>query len=90
MGFLIVSLILVVAFMVSGSYAWRWIKTARAERGRDQARLRIIEGQLATLRAVLRIGQAEYLTRQRMQAEVYRCDVFANPTVHEEPEQWRS
>lgn len=88
MGFLVVSLALV-AIIVGGFFAWRWIEAGRVQRGRDRARLRVIEGHLAALRAMLRIGQAEYLTRRRMQTEMHRRDVFANPTIHEEPDEWR-
>lgn len=90
MSFLVVLAALALVLIVSGFFAWRWIKTDRAERSRDQARLKVVEGQLAALRAALRIGQAEYRTRQRMQAELHRRDVFANPTTHEEPDEWRT
>jgi hypothetical protein len=89
MGFLVFLLVLVAVLVASGFFAWRWIKAERAERSRNQVRLRVIEGQMALLRAMLRIGQAEYVTRQRMQSELHQRDVFANSTIHEEPEEWR-
>lgn len=88
MGFLVLLTVVVLVFIVGGLFAWQWITAERAERGREQARLKIIESQLAALRAVLRIGQAEHRTRQRMQAELHR-DVFANPTTYQEPDEWR-
>ena len=63
-------------------------RQGRINRLRDDVRLRVIEGQMAALRAALRIQVAEHVIRQRMQA-VYNDDVFANRTSHEEPDLWR-
>ena len=58
------------------------------ERLRQQARLTAIEAQLAALRTTLRLQGAEHAIRRRMQAEARR-DVFANPTIYQEPDEWR-
>ena len=65
--------------------SWR---RERVERLRDQARLKAIEAQMAGLRATLRISAAEQVARRRMR-ELHHRDLFANSTIHEEPEQWR-
>lgn len=54
-----------------------WIK--------DRARLKVIEGQMAALRAALRISAAEHAVRR----QVHSDSVFANSTLHEEPNEWR-
>jgi hypothetical protein len=77
MGFLV--LLLVLAAVVGGLLAWRWFSQERVEYLRDRARLQVIEGQLAALRAALRINAAEYMTRQRMHAEVRRPDFRCDP-----------
>jgi hypothetical protein len=59
-------------------------RQGRINRLRDDVRLRVIEGQMAALRAALRIQVAEHVIRQRM-----RDDVFRNSTLHEEPDLWR-
>jgi hypothetical protein len=84
MGFLIIGLVVVGAV---GTLRFRrsW-RRERVERLRDQARLKVIEGQMTMLRTALRISAAEHTTRRRMH-QVH--DVFANSTAHEEPEEWR-
>jgi hypothetical protein len=80
---------LLIAFAVAGSLVVvQWRYQDQLNRMRDRAKLRAVESQMRALRASLRITQAEHRTRQRMQAEAQ--DVFANPTTHEEPEEWRS
>lgn len=80
---------LLIAFGIAGALVVvQWRHQDQLNRMRDRAKLRAVESQMYALRASLRITQAEHRTRQRMQAESQ--DVFANPTTHEEPEQWRS
>jgi hypothetical protein len=43
---------------------------------------------MAGLRATLRIGMAEHVTRRRMH-NLHSHDPFANSTLHEDPETWR-
>ncbi len=87
MGFLVVMLLIGLAS--GGVFAWRWWQREKVQRTRDRARLRAIESQMAAMRTLLRIGAAEHVARLRMRTEVWRCDPFANPTLHEEPETWR-
>jgi hypothetical protein len=86
MGFLILGLVVV---GIAGAVVLRrsWHKE-HIERLRDQARLKVIEGQMTMLRTALRINAAERATRRRMHA-AYDSGVFANSTAHEEPEEWR-
>ena len=65
--------------------SWR---RERIERLRDRARIRVIEGQMTMLRAALRLNAAEQAARRRMHA-LHERDVFANSTIHEEPDEWR-
>ena len=79
-------LLLVLALLgIAGLSVRAGFRFEAAERVRDQARIRVIEGQLATLRAALRIGMAEQAARRHMFA--MGGDVFDNRTDHEE---WRS
>lgn len=57
--------------IVSGGLALCGLRRDRVERLRDQARLRVVEGQIATLRALLRIEAAEHVVRARV-AEAQR------------------
>lgn len=76
---------LLIGSVVAGGLVVRfWHQQGQVARIRDRARLKAIEGQMATMRTMLRIQLAEHVTRQRMQQ-----DVFANSTLHEEPDQWQ-
>jgi hypothetical protein len=76
---------LLIAFVVAGGLVIRyWHQQGQVARLRDRARLKVIEGQMATLRASLRIQIAEHAARRQMQQ-----NLFANSTIHEEPEQWQ-
>jgi hypothetical protein len=83
MTLLVVLLFLVV--IVGGLFIRTRFRQERVERFRDRARLRLIEGQLAMLRAALRLEAAEHLARRRFMA-LHARDVFENRTDHEE---WR-
>lgn len=85
MGFLVLALVTGAAIVGLVRRSWR---RRQAERLREQARIQVIESQMAGLRAALRISMAEHNTRKRMH-QVHDRDVFANSTLHEEPEQWR-
>ena len=88
MGF-VMALLLLLA-LAAGAYLVRsFLGQQRVQRTRDQARLRVIENQLAGLRAVQHIRAAEYVTRQRLRRLSQLPDPFANSTIHEEPEEWR-
>ena len=57
-----------------------WHRQDPAARIRDRARLTVVEGQLAVLRAALRITAAEHAARRRL-----RCgDLFADSPEREE------
>ena len=71
---------LIAATIAGGLVLKHWHRQNQLARIRDRARLRVIEGQLATLRAALRIQVAEHLARQRIR----RNDLFRNSTEHEE------
>ena len=87
MGFLITTLVLLVVSIPVGLWLTRWQRQDRVDRLRDQARLKVIETQMAAMRATLRIQAAEHIVRQRMH---YDADnPFANSTIHEEPEEWQ-
>lgn len=65
-------LILLATVAVLGSgLTMRGLRRERVERLRDQARLRVIEGQMAALRTLLRIEAAEHVIRTRL-AEAQR------------------
>jgi len=75
---------MLIASVIGGGLVLKhWHRQNQLARIRDRARLRVIEGQLATLRAALRIQVAEHAVRQRMQA-MHGDDVFRNSTSHEE------
>lgn len=66
MGFLV---LLLLAVVFGGGLVIRvWLHGERIERVRDRARIRVIEGQLAAMRACMRISAAEYATRRRLLA----------------------
>jgi hypothetical protein len=76
---------LLVAGVIAGGLVVRhWHRYDRIARLRDQARLRVIEGQLAALRAALRIGASEHETRQALRDELRQVDFYRNSTEHEE------
>jgi hypothetical protein len=83
MGFLVCSVGLLLLVIVGGLLMWGWLRREHVERSRDQARLRVVEGQLAMLRGLLRIEVAEHLARRRLMAMQSR-DPFENRTDHEE------
>jgi hypothetical protein len=64
MEFLVLGLL--AAVLVAGILAWRWCQRERIDRLRDQTRLRAVEGQIAALRAMLRINVAEHDVRRQM------------------------
>jgi hypothetical protein len=72
---------------VSGLLAGRSHHRHVIDRLGDQARLSVIESQLAAMRTALRIRGVEQVTRRRMLST--QRDVFANPTTYEEPDEWR-
>lgn len=82
MGSLIIITLLGLAILASVWVFWRWLKHERMERGRDRARLHVIEGQLATMRAALRITVAEHAVRRAMAMQ--SGELFENRTDHEE------
>jgi hypothetical protein len=86
LGFLILALV-VVGTVGALVFRQSWHKE-RIERLRDQARLKVIEGQMTMLRTALRINVAEQAARRRMH-QLHERDMFANSTAHEEPEAWR-
>ena len=63
--------LLALVAVVSGGLALHGLRRERVERLRDRARLRVVEGQMAAFRALLRIGAAEHVTRTRL-AEAQR------------------
>jgi cytochrome c-type biogenesis protein CcmH/NrfG len=75
MAALIVAIVVLVAVAGGAGLMYdTWRQGHAAERQRDQARLRLIEGQMATLQAALRIQVAEHTAHQRMRATVIRPD----------------
>jgi predicted membrane-bound spermidine synthase len=77
---------LLTASAIAGGLVLRfWHQQDRVARLRDRTRLKGIESQLATMRAALRIQLAEHAAREQMHSD----DLFANPIIHEEPEQWQ-
>jgi hypothetical protein len=82
MGFLVG--LLIAGGIAGGLVVRHWHRRNQITRLRDQARLRVIEGQLATLRATLRIGAAEHAARQDLAGELRRTDLYRNSTDHEE------
>ena len=85
MGFLVVTLL--VSATVGGLVLRRSWQQQHRDRLRDQSRLKVIEAQMAGLRAALRIQAAEHVARQRIHTT--HNEVFRNSTVHEEPDEWR-
>lgn len=79
MGFLIAALVIAAAVVIGGLWLAR---RDRMDRLRDQARLKVIEAQMAAMRAALRIQAAEHITRQRMQ--YYADDPLDHSTAYEE------
>jgi hypothetical protein len=76
--------------LAAGAYMLRgFLEQQRHQRVRDQARLRVIENQLAGLRAAQRIRAAEHAARQRLRRLSVLPDPLTNSTLHEEPEEWR-
>lgn len=68
---------LLIASLIAGGLVVRqWHQRDRLTQLREQARLRAIEGQLAALKATLRISVAEHAARQAMS----RDDMSATPT----------
>jgi hypothetical protein len=59
--------LLAVAAVIGSLVPLRWYRQQQVQQLRNQAQLRVIEGQLAAFRAALRIQVAEHFTRQRMQ-----------------------
>lgn len=84
MGFLIFALaLLLFVGLLSGTWLTRrQYRRARVQRIHDQARLRVVENQIAGLRAALRISVAEHVVRRAMAMQ--SRDPFANHTDHEE------
>lgn len=84
MGFLsfVLVLLLLVGLFTSAWLIRRHYQRARVQRIRDQARLKVIESQMAGLRAALRISVAEHAVRRTI--AVQGRDPFANRTDHEE------
>lgn len=56
----------VLGIMAGGFALWRYLQHEQAERIRDRARLKVVEGQLATFRALLWLDVSEHLTRRQM------------------------
>jgi hypothetical protein len=77
MGSLIVTLVVLVVSTVSGLWLAKWWRQDRIERLRDQARLKVIEAQLAAMRAALRIQATEHHARQQIR-RVYADDSSAS------------
>lgn len=67
-------ILLTIVAVVSGGLAMHGLRQERAERLRDRARLRVVEGQMAALRVLLRIEAAEHVIRTRL-AEMQRRDL---------------
>ena len=78
-------IVLLLAAVASGTLAWRWWRQERIERLREQARLQVVEGQMATLRAALRISAAEHATRRQMHTEFVQADATANGVGAQDP-----
>lgn len=83
MSFLSFVLALLLLVGLTGSWLIRQhYRRARVQRIRDQARLKVVESQIAGLRAALRISVAEHVVRRAMAMQ--SRDPFANHTDHEE------
>ncbi len=84
MGFLgfALALLLLIGLVVGAWLAKRQYQRSRVQRIRDQARLKAIEGQLAGLRAALRISVAEHTVRRAMAMQ--GRDRFADRADHGE------
>ncbi len=74
------ALLLLVALLIGIWLIRRQYRRTRIERIREQARLRIVESQIAALGAALRVSVAEHMARRAMQSR----DLFENRTDHEE------
>jgi hypothetical protein len=79
-------LVVLIVIVGGGLLLADWWRREEGELVRDRARLRVVEGQLATLRAALRIQAAEHLARQRMHAEFRRSDLHAVELLPVEPD----
>ena len=84
MGFLsfVLALLLVVGLLTGAWLLKRQYRRARVQRIRDQVRLKVVENQIAGLRAALRLSVAEHVIRQAMATQ--SRDPFTNRTDHEE------
>jgi hypothetical protein len=67
--------LLALVAVVSGGLVLHGLRRERLGRLRDRARLRVVEVQMATLRALLRIEAAEHVTRTRL-AEAQRRNLI--------------
>lgn len=84
----LIAVLVMSAITVAGGlwFSGRW-RQDRVARLRDQARLKVIEAQMAAMRAALRIQAAEHLARQRMRSDADGS--FTDSTIHEGPEEWQ-
>jgi|HubBroStandDraft_1064217.scaffolds.fasta_scaffold137242_3 hypothetical protein len=84
MGFLssVVALLLLIGLPTGFWLVRRRYQRARLQRIREQTRLRIIESQIAALRAALRLSVAEQVVRRAMAMQ--SRNLFDNRTDHEE------
>lgn len=81
-------LILASGAVIGGLMVHRSWWRQRQEQLRDQARLKVIETQMAGLRAALRIGMAEHAARRRMH-RLHDRGVLSHSALHNEPEGWQ-
>jgi fumarate reductase subunit D len=73
--------LLALALVIAAFVIWRWQQAHRIEHARHQAQLRVVEGQLGALRAVLRIKAAGYTAQRLMNQQA--DDVHASwPNTH--------
>lgn len=91
MGFLVLALVVLAigVGLLGGLVLGDRYEDSAATRLKERGQLKVIHGQLAALQSALRIETAEHTARRRMQDELNAQDVFANSTIHEEPELWR-
>lgn len=78
----VLALLLFVAAVSVAAFLKRQYRRTRVQRIRDQARLKVVENQIAGLRAALRISVAEHVVRRAIAMQ--GRDPFANSTDHEE------